>query len=313
MVQGTAAAESSVAQVAVPTRTTVASRTPVLSAVVATIEPTVPPPTSTLSPSVTPQTPTDTPTSPPTATPDPLPTNTLVPTLTEPPPTVTPSPSPTALPQPTFLPTTQPVAESALPTEPLVSPNLLPNPSFEEGHYNLNGIPELQLPNKWRLEWDEGPTGYGDQAWDVYVRPETRVLPSSQLPPEEHGLYIYSGQNTVKIFKGQGAVSFRLLTDITLEPGTYVVEAKMFPDIIERWEGRTKQWPQDPSAAEMRFLVGDGGTFWATQNYGQINVNSFTFTVDELKTIPIGIALRGNYAIANNGWFIDDLSVRRIE
>ena len=163
------------------------------------------------------------------------------------------------------------------------------------------------------IEWDEGPTGFGTQSWDVYVRPEARVLSGAFLPPEEHGLYIYDGQHTIKAFKGSGALSFRLLTDVTLEPGTYVIEAKMFADIVQKWEDRAKVWPADPTAAEFHFVVGDGGTFWTKQNYGQINVHNWTFTVDQLQTMTVGIGLRGKYAIANNGWFIDDLSLRRVE
>lgn len=265
-----------------------------------------PPPTSTAVPTSTPVVATDTP--------EPTATNTPEPSPTPVPATNTPRPAtavPTTAPAPA-----QPTAVPA-PAEPTAPPqlgaNLLPNGSFEEGWYNQNGIPELQLPNRWRLEWDEGPTGVGNAAWDVYVRPEARVLSTAFLPPEEHNLYIYNGQHTVKIFKGQGAVSFRLLTDVTLEPGTYVIEAKMFADIVERWENRQKIWAGDPYAAEFRFLVGDGGTVWTPQNFGQINVHNFTFTVDQTKTITVGIALRGRYAIGNNGWFIDDLSLRRIE
>ena len=288
-------------------------------------EPTDPPPptatalpTSTIRPTSTIETATETP--------EATATNTPEPTATEAPPIATQTPAPTSPPsvtpepQATTSPELQPTAAPPEPTaapdtaaEPVLGANLLPNPSFEEGHYNQNGIPELQLPNQWRLEWDEGPTGVGDAAWDFFVRPEVRVLSTAFLPPEEHGLYIYNGQNTVKAFKGSGAVSFRLLTDITLKPGTYVIESKMYPDIVEKWEDRHNVWSQDPTAAEFRFIVGDGGTVWMGQNYGQINVNNFTFTINETKTIPIGIALKGKYAIANNGWFIDDLSVRRIE
>lgn len=247
------------------------------------------------------------------------PTSTAVPTSTKIPPTETPEATPTDTPEPTATlrpaPTSPPTADvpPTVPSEPVLGVNLLPNGSFEEGHYNQNGVPELQLPNGWRLEWDEGATGLGDQKWDYYVRPEARVLSTAFLPPEEHGLYIFNGQHTVKIFKGSGAVSFRLLTDVTLEPGTYVIEAKMFADVVEKWENRAKVWPADPTAAGFHFIVGDGGTFWTEQNYGQINVHNWTFTIDKPQTIKVGIALRGQYAIENNGWFIDDLSLRRIE
>jgi hypothetical protein len=260
------------------------------------------------------------------------PTNTAVPTSTTVPATDTPEPSPTATVQPTATlqpintpapvtteasapaaPTQPPAAPPTTAAEPVLGVNLLPNGSFEQGHYNQNGIPELQLPNGWRLEWDEGPTGFGSEKWDAYVRPEARVLDTRFLPPEEHGLYIFEGTHTVKIFKGSGAVSFRLLTDVTLEPGTYLIEAKMFADVVEKWENRQKVWPADPTAAEFRFLVGDGGTVWTRQNYGQRNVHNWTFTVDSPQTIRVGVWLRGKYAIANNGWFIDDLSLRRVQ
>jgi hypothetical protein len=282
------------------------------------LEPTDPaPPTSTTVPTST-AVPTNTAVSA-TGTPEATPTETAESTATNPPPSATSPPAPTSPPAstseavPTSPPAPPPAAEPTLAAEPVLGVNLLPNPSFEEGHYNQNGVPELQLPNKWRLEWDEGPTGLGNAAWDYFVRPEVRVLSTAFLPPEEHGLYVYNGQHTVKAFKGNGAVNFRMLTDITLEPGTYVIEAKMFADIVDKWENRQKQWAQDPTAAEVRFLVGDGGTVWMPQNYGQINVHNFTFTIDQTQTIPIGIGLKGKYAIANNGWFIDDLSVRRVE
>ena len=262
-----------------------------------------PSPTSTVEPTDSVE-PTATSTLQPTATNtiEPTPTNTVTPTNL--PPTAAP-PESTSLPLPPPQPTT--------PSEPILGPNLIPNGSFEEGHYNQDGIPELQLPVKWRISWDEGPTGIGNAAWDVYVRPEVSVLSTSRLPPSEHSLYIYNGQHTVKVFKGQGALSFRLSTDVLLEPGTYIIEAKMFADIVERWENGQKVWAQDPYAAEFRFLVGDGGTFWTPQRFGQINVHNYTFTVDETKNITISLAMRGRYAIANNGWFIDDLSLRRIE
>lgn len=258
------------------------------------------------------------PTEPPPPTNTPLPTSTLAPATATPEatplptetPTHTPSPAPTSPPAAALPATAVPPTRSP---NPQLGVNLLPNPSFEEGHYNQGGVAELQLPNGWRLEWDTGSTGVGSAAWDVYVRPETRVLSASFLPPAEHPLYIYDGQHTVKIFKGGGAVSFRLLADVTLEPGTYVIEAKMFADIIERWEAGEKIWAGDPYAAEFRFLVGNGGTVWTPQRFGQINVHNYTFTIDQTQTIPVGVGLRARYAIANNGWFMDDFSLRRVQ
>ncbi|MCB0036685.1 MAG: LysM peptidoglycan-binding domain-containing protein, partial [Anaerolineales bacterium] len=144
------------------------------------------------------------------------------PTATAPQPTATStSPQPTAVPLPTSTPVVIP--------NPNTSGNLLANSSFEGGWYHPGNIPELQIPNNWRFEWDEGATGFGNEVWDVWRRPEVRVLSRQYLPPEEHDLFIWNGNQTVKIFKGSAPISFRLLSDVTLQPGKYTLEIKLFP------------------------------------------------------------------------------------
>jgi hypothetical protein len=283
--------------------------------VAATAAPTEPPATATQVPSPTPR-PTDTPI-PATDTPEASPTPEESPT-----PEATPTDEATATAPPTNTrpaatagPTRTPAppAPPTLPPNPTLGQNLLPNPSFEEGHYNQNGIPELQLPNGWRLEYQEGPTGFGNQAWDVFVRPETRVLSTAFLPPEEHGLYIFDGSQTVKIFKGQGAVSARLMTDIALQPGTYQLDANFFSDVFESYSEGHKNPPSDPSAGEAMLFAGGSGTGWVANNYLNRNSLSHTFTIDTPQTVAVGVGFRGRYAIANNGWFVDNLSLRRWE
>ncbi|MCA9933606.1 MAG: hypothetical protein KC415_06765 [Anaerolineales bacterium] len=267
-----------------------------------TPEPTMPSPaTSTPFPTIT-LAPTDTP--------EPIPTNTPVPTETPIPPTNTPIPATATSAAP---PPTQPPANPTVPPNPVLGGNLLPNPSFEEGWYNQSNIPELQLPNNWVFEWDEGPTGFGGEPWDVYVRPETRVLPASMLPPAEHPLYIYDGQYTTKMFKGSGAISFRVLTDVTLDPGTYVFEINAFPDLVEGYSGNQKVWAHDPYSGEIQFMI-DGVYYgWVLPTFGQRNTLQQSFTVQATKTLRLGIWVRGRYAIANNGWFFDAWSLRRVE
>lgn len=267
--------------------------------VLPTSTPLPPPATSTAVPTTTPLPPTDTPI--------PIPTNTPRPTETAVPPTNTSIP-PTAPPA-----TAAPTSVPTVPSNPVLGVNILPNGSFEEGHYNQNGIPELQLPNGWYFEWDEGPTGFGDASWDVYVRPETRVLSTAFLPAFEHPLYIWDGIHTVKIFKGSGAISLRLLTNVTLEPGTYVFEINVFPDVVMGYEDGKKIWADDPLAAEVRFIVTGGGTGWILPAFGQRNTFTHTFTVGEAQTIQLGVGLRGRYALSTNGFFIDAWSLKRIE
>ena len=245
----------------------------------------------------------------------PRPTKTLFPTL---PPTLTYTPSPTAIvtaAPATDTPVAPPIDDNSppsIPANPIFGENLLPNSSFEEGHYNMWGIPELQLPVGWVFEWDESRTGFGDEVWDVYIRPETRVLSKDFLPASEHSLFIFDGENTIKAFKQDGAISFKLFRDIYLEPGTYVLEINFYPDLYMDFQEGVKIWADDPLTGQARFIA-PGATGWMGTVYGRKNTLTHTFTVETAEAIPIGAAMRGNHAIMNDGWFLDDWSLRRVE
>ena len=302
------------------------SATPIAAA--ATSEPTDLPDTPTMAPTIRPtETLTAVPTEPPPDTPTPRPSATpRPPTAT---PEDTPTPEDTATPEntptaePTHTPTTRPTtaatrppATAAPPTlspNPTLGDNLLPNPSFEEGHYLQNNVAELQVPNGWRVDYQEGPTGYGGQTWDVYVRPETRVLSQAFLPESEHSLYIFNGSQTVKIFKDAGAISVRLMTDIDLQPGTYVLEGNFYSDVFESYSNGQKYGPSDPNAGETMLFAGGTGTGWVANSYLARNQLKHTFTINTAQRMTVGMGFRGRYAIQNNGWFVDDLSLRRLQ
>jgi hypothetical protein len=249
------------------------------------------------------------PTSTPRFTPTPFPT--LLPTLT-----LTSSPTAVVTPDPvTTTPQPPPEPENAappIPVNPILGENLLPNGSFEEGHYNMHGIPELQLPVGWQFEWDESRTGFGSESWAVYVRPETRVLSTEFLPTAEHSLFIFDGTHTIKAFKGNGAISFKLFRNVYLEAGTYVLEINVYPDMYMDYRDGMKIWADDPLTGQFRFIA-PGATGWIGTVYGRKNTLTHTFTVDTAGEVPIGAAMRGNHAIMNDGWFFDDWSLRKIE
>ena len=241
-----------------------------------------------------------------------LPSATAVPTDT-PWPTSTPTATETATSTPSPTPTIDGTPTPVGPTPVVGGANLLPNPSFEEGWYHVNGLPELQVPDRWRLAWDEGGNSLDPDPWNRYVRPESRVLNRDFLPESEHDLFIWDGAQTVKIFKKEGALSFRLLTDVFLEPGTYLFKINVFPDMIDRYtETGSKVWAPDPLSGEFRFIVNLPAGDWIFPPFGQKSVYQHAFEITATQKVHIGVAFRGRWAIENNGWFLDNWSLEQL-
>jgi hypothetical protein len=297
-------------------QTTVEFALPTLAASAATLTPTAtpdesaivaaPPPTWTPASDSLQVAPTlaDLPTRPPDDTPTPWPTPTNTPT-----PSATPTATPTEEP-----PTPLPLFPGwGTPLPPPTGPNLLPNPSFEEGWYHWNGVPELQVPHGWQIEWDEGynPLYGGDE--NPFLRPETRVLPRQFLPPDEHATFIWHGTHTYKVFKGYAPISFRLFTDVYLPPGLYQLEIHYFPDLVVGYNGSQKIWAPDPLSGEARIIAPDGGTNWIFPMFGVKNSQTHVFEISEGQTARVGAAFRGRWGVMNNGWFMDDWSLRRLQ
>lgn len=229
-----------------------------------------------------------------------FPTLTAVPTVTETPPpsaTVNFTATEVAISTPTLTPT-------------LNAENLLPNPSFELGWYHLDGISELQIPSDWFLGWHEGKNDLDSDPWNAYVRPESRILSGDFLPADEHELYIWDGARTVKVFKRTGALYFWLATNVQLEPGSYLLEINVFPDMVDDYtELGGKVWAPDPLSAELRFIHDGEVGNWIFPVFGQVSSYRYAFQVDEPALVRLGAAFRGRWAILNNGWFLDDWSL----
>lgn len=213
--------------------------------------------------------------------------------------------------------------------------NLLLNPSFEgEGDCQINppnpdlcwyhpgGIPELQIPIRWVFDyenqWDGRDCGQPpvcdnpltpepNDWWNAWIRPEVRVLPAQLLPPPEHPLFIWDGNNTLKVFKGYGAISYVLRQSVWLEPGTYVLEISIFPDLVIGYDDEGNKIPApDPLSGEVEFRAGNTNSGWVSPSFLDKNTYYFVFIITEAAQTEMKIAIRGRYAIQNNGWFMDD-------
>ncbi len=243
----------------------------------------------------------------------PRPTPTPWPTRPDPSPTSPPTPGITGVPvTPTASPTSTDTPSPTATPPPVVGANLLPNPGFESGWYNHQGVAELQVPHEWRLEWEEGNNSLDPDPWNRWVRPETRVLSDVFLPPAERPIFIWDGRHTVKVFKQYGAISFRLVTEVPLDAGRYVLDISVFPDLIVGYTpAGEKIWAPDPLSGEIQLVAGPSASGWERPRFGRRNRYSLTFDVESAASLTLGVAVRGRWAILNNGWFLDAWSLRQ--
>jgi hypothetical protein len=137
-------------------------------------------------------------------------------------------------------------------------------------------------------------------------------MPSQQLPPQEHDFFIWDGDQTVKIFKGWGAISFRLTTQLDLEVGTYLIVINYFPDLVADYENGEKIFADDPYAGEVAFIVDGQQTDWELPRIGERDQKFYRFTVTAAGVHEIGVAMRGRFALVNNGWFMDMWSLHQL-
>jgi LysM repeat protein len=190
--------------------------------------------------------------------------------------------------------------------------NLLPNPSFEEGWYFFQGVSEWQIPNGWLLAVDEGANTLTPGDGGSFLRPEIRVVPKTDLPPSEHALFIFDGDNTIKAFKGGSPTNFAIFTDIALQPGAYRLTINFLPDIVSGYQNDNKVWATQMLSSEARIIFNNGGTDWSFPTPGQKSTLTYEFTLNESSTVRVGAAFRSRFVNGNNGWFLDDWALEAI-
>lgn len=206
--------------------------------------------------------------------------------------------------------------------------NLLTNPSFEDGYFFQDNIPEIAVPNGWRMHYlDNVPF---DGSTGNAARPETVVWFKGDAPPDEQGLFFRQGNYALKVFKGGLPVYAGLSQDVSgLEVGRkYRLVAPIFIDIVERWENGAKIAPGKLSSGVVRLGAGPVGSpwlemsainysgFWTAETISPfyqaypVFVYDFTATSSDM-TVYIEMGSRDSYA--NNGFFIDTPGLYALE
>lgn len=203
--------------------------------------------------------------------------------------------------------------------------NLLANPGFEEGWYDVS---IGQTPNNWRWHWLDNVTFPVGQSDNTAWAPESRVLPKGQVPEHEHDLYFRDGSYCVKIFKGKAAIYIALSQDVSgLEVGRmYRIVAPVYPDVFV-WDDK-KVTPPDIYTAMVRLGGGPTGATWRDENAisysgwwdgGSVSPFYFTyteFTHDFIATQPdmtIYIEAGSKWGLDNSGFFLDGMGLYAME
>lgn len=204
-------------------------------------------------------------------------------------------------------------APAATATPAPASTNLFQNGTFE-GDWYFYLYNELQVPTGWQLATDEGPNTLEPGSGGVFNRPEVRVVGKNQLPESEWAWFIPEGYKAVKVFKGGAPTAFSMFQDVYLQPGRYRMTLNFFPDIVAHYyPGGRRDFNMDPLAGEVRVIHNDGGTDWTPVTAGQPNSQVYEFNVGQAGAVRLGASFRNRFETANNGWFLDNWKLERIQ
>lgn len=193
--------------------------------------------------------------------------------------------------------------------------NLLRNPSFEEGWYD---IIIGQVPNAWEWHWLENVQLPGSDA--LALRPESRLLYRHLIPPEEH-YYLRDRDHCIKIFKQMAPIYIGLSQTVdNLQVGhNYRYISPIYVDSYS-WDGY-KVIPE-PGTAKARLGAGPAGSQWLDESAISYSGwwdagNSPPFflaytimTYDFVATAPqmtVYTEFYSKWGISNNGIWLDDM------
>ena len=212
---------------------------------------------------------------------------------------------------------------TALPARAQTGPNLLENPGFENGHYNQDGIPQITVPNGWRMYWSNEELIFGGE-W-VTTRPETVVWNIKGAPPGEE-FYWKDGAYTMKVFNTWAPLWAALAQDVEgLQVGAkYRLSVPVYIDVFADYEGGQKIKPERKDMAKVRLGAGPVGATWRDENaiaysgwwtgdsipefYQAYPLFVYDFTATQ-PNMTVYIEMASAYPFPHNGFFFDTPSL----
>jgi hypothetical protein len=191
--------------------------------------------------------------------------------------------------------------------------HLIENWQFCDGSHFQDGIPELNVPNGWRLRYTNGEPIPESSPPILGQRPE--VVPAAIWDlPEKFKLSPPNPRdyNTVlKVHKWGAPFSFELVQEISgLQVGAiYHLRGYVFPDFYNK-DGTP---PAHNSYAAAAGLMLDGETEWFWQlpwDEWSVIEREFEATAE---TVEIGLAGLGKWGLAGNTWWLHGARLFRLE
>lgn len=189
------------------------------------------------------------------------------------------------------------------PPDPEPTGNLLRNADFEGGWFDQS---TGQVPYEWGFQYYTDNNPYDP---NNYVKPETRVILKSQLPPGEWDQFGLTGNRAIKAFKGGGTwhgTYSQILDQPLSKPGKATIP--FFADLVLSYQGGKIYATYDPNNPAGQLRVNGGN--WYLMHPGAINEPTFDLPAG---TTRLDVEWRCNYPLPGNNIFWDNPILEEVE
>ncbi len=201
--------------------------------------------------------------------------------------------------------------------------NLLRNWAFCDGSHFQDDIPQIGVPDDWRLDWLDGEPFEGIGAGLVAHRPESVVVDLYSVSPADQAEFFHlNGESTRyawKIFKGMAPMYAACSQEVHgLTVGKrYRFTMWTYADIVGSYENGVKRFSEDVWAAEARAGV-SGVTAdwnsdiwwnqWQNVNNDLLEFGAYRPVVMEFEAVrpdvKVWFEAKAKWGLPNNGWWL---------
>lgn len=198
-------------------------------------------------------------------------------------------------------------------------PNLLRNPSFEDGTYNLDPMGVVWIPKEWTFAYRDGDQNKLPNQQLPWGRPTAGCLNRHQVPDHERAQFFIHGDNLWKVWSGSSYPFYITLSQtVALKRGfRYRFSVNVFPDMVVSYEGG-KHYSTDPRAGAVRLLASGGGQTAQTEFFDGARAPNGRYTtltlefVAAVEATTLAVEAYGLYYMANACFFFENFSLEEL-